>query len=543
MYVYDSSNLLYRLGKPIGTGGEATVYQTDDPDLTAKIYTQARPAYEQKIEWMRENPPGNPTAMHDHESIAWPLDMLYSDKGQFVGYVMPFIRQAVPLLYVTNPRLRSKKLPSFDTRYLLRTARNLAAAVSALHDADYVIGDINESNILVSQNTLVTVIDTDSFQVQTHRSIYRCLVGKPEFTAPELQGQSFSHITRVPDHDNFGLGVLIFQLLMDGSHPFRGKWTGGGNTPPLEERIQQGLFPYLEHPKNPMKPPTNALSMDTLHPVLEDLVYRCFIDGHNAPHLRPTASTWDNALHTAEDLLEECEYGHFFYGDLSDCPYCEREDYIEMLEERETRKQQLAPKHRPVGRQPQPPQARLPRPQTVPTAPTHAPSRPTPIPVPPPSEPILSSSVAFFIIILTFGLILGIGLEYYFSFAYFPEVFGAISGLIGGLMISDTVQRKNWWEGFTGVIGALGAGYLTAQGDASLSDIVIGMSIGALVGSLVGQFIKHTDSNVLGAFLGFGGGIALGSAVNFGEDPFFMALFGGLCFAMLGGITIVRDAL
>jgi hypothetical protein len=69
------------------------------------------------------------------------------------------------------------------------------------------------------------------------------------------------------------------------------------------------------------------------------------------------------------------------------------------------------------------------------------------------------------------------------------------------------------------------------------------MSIGALVGSLVGQFIKHTDSNVLGAFLGFGGGIALGSAVNFGEDPFFMALFGGLCFAMLGGITIVRDAL
>ena len=56
-------------------------------------------------------------------------------------------------------------LPSFNRRYLHRTARNLAAALRALHESDYVIGDLNESNVMVTPSALVTVIDADSFQV------------------------------------------------------------------------------------------------------------------------------------------------------------------------------------------------------------------------------------------------------------------------------------------------------------------------------------------------------------------------------------------
>jgi DNA-binding helix-hairpin-helix protein with protein kinase domain len=78
---------------------------------------------------------------------------------------MAYVANAVPLLQVFNPRLRAKTLPSFNRRYLHRTARNLAAAMRALHESEYVVGDLNESNVMVTPSALVTLIDTDSFQV------------------------------------------------------------------------------------------------------------------------------------------------------------------------------------------------------------------------------------------------------------------------------------------------------------------------------------------------------------------------------------------
>src|SRR5438105_3869599 len=82
-------------------------------------------------------------------------------------------------------------------------ARNIAAAVHAVHSRGYVIGDVNESNILVTDTALATLVDTDSFQVRDPGSgvVYRCPVGKPEFTPPELQGASFGEIDRTPEHD------------------------------------------------------------------------------------------------------------------------------------------------------------------------------------------------------------------------------------------------------------------------------------------------------------------------------------------------------
>ena len=35
-----------------------------------------------------------------------------------------------------------------------------------------------------------------------------------------------------------GLGVLIFQLLMEGNHPFRAQWLGQNDPPPVEDRLR-----------------------------------------------------------------------------------------------------------------------------------------------------------------------------------------------------------------------------------------------------------------------------------------------------------------
>ena len=196
MIVYDAQRRPYELGVGIGQGGEATVYRmVGQQDRLAKIYEpEPRPNYAGKLNWMVNHPPENPTQQLAHASLAWPGGLLFDSRWRLKGYWMPYIQRTVPLLEVFNPRRRVTVLPQFDRRYLLRTARNLAAAFSALHSSGYVAGDLNESNVLVTPTALVTLIDTDSFQVPEDRDgnlvIHPCPVGKPDYTPPELQGKS-----------------------------------------------------------------------------------------------------------------------------------------------------------------------------------------------------------------------------------------------------------------------------------------------------------------------------------------------------------------
>ena len=171
MDVYSSRRKHFILDTERGRGGEATVYLIrNEPDLLAKIYTpEPRRGYDGKLAWMLANPPPNPGQALGHHSIAWPSDLLYDGTGRFVGYTMPHVRNAAQLLEVFNPALRAQTLPDFNRMYLHRTARNLAAALGALHNKGYVVGDLNESNVLVTPTALVSMIDTDSFQVQERR--------------------------------------------------------------------------------------------------------------------------------------------------------------------------------------------------------------------------------------------------------------------------------------------------------------------------------------------------------------------------------------
>lgn len=326
MIVYDTRRAPVTLGKMQARGGEGVVYQVEGrPQALAKIYTPPKPDYHQKLAWMRGNPPVAAPS-NGHAAIAWPNDLLYDQHGAFLGYLMPHVRSAVPLFDVFNPRRRAQTLPGFDGRYLHRAARNLAAALAALHARDYVVGDLNESNVLVTPSALVTIIDTDSFQVREMRQaqivFYPCPVGKPEYTPPELQGKTFVRELRQPENDRFGLGVLIFQMLMEGSHPFRSLWQGEGDPPPVAEKIMKGWFPYARRPLGPVAPPTFSPPLDTLYPGVADLVRRCFEDGHRDPRLRPTPEEWDRVLGEAEKTLQSCRNGHVYSGHLNSCPTC-----------------------------------------------------------------------------------------------------------------------------------------------------------------------------------------------------------------------------
>jgi serine/threonine protein kinase len=328
MKIYDRKGNPISIGTVVGRGGEAIVYRViGRPGWLAKIYEPApRPNYMAKLTWMLDHPPANPTHALNHASLAWPTELLYGQEKDLAGYLMPYIQQAVPILVVFNPRRRVESLAQFDRRYLHRTARNLATAAGALHTSGYVVGDLNESNVLVTPSALVTLIDSDSFQVQeTHGGqivTHACPVAKPEYTPPELQDKSLSSTVRSPEQDAFGLGVLIFQLLMEGNHPFRAQWLGKGDPPPIEERIALGGFPYTSTPDMPVRPPKYAPDLNLLHPQISELIRRCFIDGHRDPRLRPDASAWERAIAEAEKNLVQCPNRHFYSEHLRACPVC-----------------------------------------------------------------------------------------------------------------------------------------------------------------------------------------------------------------------------
>ncbi len=340
----------------MGKGGEGIVYDLKgNPRQVAKIYHSCHRTIEreQKLEAMIFKPPQYDTRRMSppHISIAWPLELLYEQR-KFVGYIMPRIEQCSNILEVYNPQLRAKKYTEFNWKFLHRTARNLATALNALHVHRYIMGDVNQKNILVNTDALVTLVDTDSFQVQdSNGKIYRCPVGVPDYTPPELQSQRLDSVDRTTNHDNFGLAVIIFQLLMEGFHPFMGL----PKEPTLcsfEEiylhNIKQGIFPYQRNYE--FNPPPGAPLFKTLHPEIQNLFFRCFVDGHHNPSSRPTPLEWLDALEKAETALVNCKYisSHWYSNHLKKCPWCERE------QQKPLRVQQILPPIKPQKQKPAP---------------------------------------------------------------------------------------------------------------------------------------------------------------------------------------------
>ena len=293
--VRDTHGHRYALGKLLGSGGQAEVFAVEGrKELAAKIYRSAPGPIEwAKLEWMLAHPPG--AAGIPGVLIAWPQELLLDDHGRLIGILLPRVEHGVPLITAFNPRLRGQKLAHYQRAHLLLVAQRLATLVETMHQSGYIIGDLNESNVLISSAGDVVLIDTDSFQVRALRDgkviTYRSPVGKPDYTAPEIQGVSFHSVDRSFEHDRFALAVLIFQLLMDGRHPYAGRWLGSDDAPTLEKSIRQGLFPY-SRPSAVMQPPPQAPAFGSLEPGLAALFERAFGATASSFLQRPSGEEW-----------------------------------------------------------------------------------------------------------------------------------------------------------------------------------------------------------------------------------------------------------
>jgi DNA-binding helix-hairpin-helix protein with protein kinase domain len=313
------------LVKQIASSGEGEVWQTQLDGYLAKVYYSPRPERVRKLEVMVAHPPEDPNSQIKHISFAWPKSLLKDQGENCVGFLMPAIADSVELIDVYNPQRRQKVLPGFSWLYLHATAMNVASIVQAIHKAGYVLGDIKPQNILVNNRALPAVIDTDSFQVRhpNNGELYRCPVGSESFTPAELLGKDLATIEQTEVHDRFRLAVII-HLLLFGDHPFKGKWTGAGDSPNPNVLIRQGFWPYASN--SPIQVSPLTIPLDIVHPDVQNCFLRAFNEGHANPTLRPTAQAWARVLKLAISELKVCREikPHYYSQTYGTCYWCER---------------------------------------------------------------------------------------------------------------------------------------------------------------------------------------------------------------------------
>jgi DNA-binding helix-hairpin-helix protein with protein kinase domain len=319
----DNQGRRVALGGELGRGGEASVYSVEgQPGLVAKIYHEGPGAEKaEKLSRMVELQSERLLAL-----AAWPVGTLFIPGGKFLaGFLMKNMKGFKDIHLLYNPKSRTREFPpKANWRFLIHTAANLARAFSAVHDHGHVIGDVNQSNVRVSPETaIVSLVDCDSFQICADGKVYPCEVGVPLYTPPELQEMEFREVVRTPNHDNFGLAVLIFHLLFMGRHPFAGKFLGRGEMP-IERAIAELRFAFAtDVQRTQMLPPPACITLAHLPQEVADLFSVAFRPD-SAQGGRPDGKRWIAALDGLRSRLIVCSANkaHLFFNGLAACPWC-----------------------------------------------------------------------------------------------------------------------------------------------------------------------------------------------------------------------------
>lgn len=321
--LFDALGNRVPLGPELGRGGEGIVFSLQSTtNYVAKLYlTPLNDDKEKKLKHMISCPTGDLTRF-----VAWPTTTLHERlNGPICGFVMPkFPAGASEIHQIYDIKSRLRKFPKADWAFLIHAAMNCAIAFETIHEKGHVIGDVNYNNVVVSPNATIFLIDCDSYQISLNGSIHKCKVGVPEYTPPELHNTDFDLITRTSNHDNFGLAVLIFQLLFM-RHPFSGRYIGPGDQPEMSKLIQEYRFPFSKHAQQlQMEPPPNWPTLANVPPEVGGLFERAFVK-QSSSTMRPSAVEWRAALDALKRTLITCtsDSSHIYYRGSSKCPWCE----------------------------------------------------------------------------------------------------------------------------------------------------------------------------------------------------------------------------
>jgi DNA-binding helix-hairpin-helix protein with protein kinase domain len=323
----DASGRALRLGAELGRGGEGSVFAlADRTDFVAKLYHHA-PNTEKAAKIVAMAKLGSERLL---KLAAWPTSAIHAGgrRGPVVGFLMPRIAGHKPAFNLYSPKLRLQEFPSAGWAFLIHAAANAARAFAVIHDSGHVIGDVNHGNLVVASDATVKLIDCDSFQVSAGKQRWFCDVGVSTHQPPEFQGlTSYKGVARTPNHDNFGLAVIVFQLLFMARHPFSGRYLGSGDMP-IERAIKEYRFAYGANALAlQMKPPPGSLGLNGVTRNMAQLFERAFAPAGARDGARPKPEEWIAALGELARGLRKCgaNPAHEYLASAGKCPWCEIE--------------------------------------------------------------------------------------------------------------------------------------------------------------------------------------------------------------------------
>lgn len=310
--IFDHKSHEEQLGTLLGKGGEGEVYAlVRRQDVAIKLYHDEvllahRDRLQAKIEAQIQLYP-----TLKHLPLAWPRLSVFDAQQRWIGYGMSRA-QGVPIRSLAHPALQKKNFPLLQRTHICNYLIQLLKVIHELHQHGVVLGDINLGNMLLdpADTTGLWLIDCDSMQItDTKGKRYPCLVGTPEFSAPEHQDKPFAQVVRTPYSDAYSLTILIFQCFMLGRHPFD---QIGGEGP--VQNMRSGHFPYGKTGIRPgssggIPPGPWYLMWSWLSYKLKDAFFTTFRAGSQNPEQRTSLPVWIKYLEEYQYAISSPRFG------------------------------------------------------------------------------------------------------------------------------------------------------------------------------------------------------------------------------------------
>lgn len=263
-----------------------------------------------KLLRMSSTPPWNTTAEESHRFV-WPTNIVTDpDEEQFVGYKSevprPELQEWTNILDYAVEGVEENRAPrrsfgeellselglggdsEFTREYTIAT--ELAEAVATLHRDGHAIGNFHHNRVLTDGQDIV-LTGCETFHTRGENTLHEGARPSSRY-APVDERDSNENLYYT---DQFGLAVHIFQLLMDGFHPFQTEDTTVSEAEEVT-LIECSSYPYHAGDQNNIEPPSGAPNYSTLPSEIQELFEQCFIEAQTQPDARPSADDWVRTL-------------------------------------------------------------------------------------------------------------------------------------------------------------------------------------------------------------------------------------------------------